>query len=218
MGSAALVAAVPYPGGCCALPKFAARNNEVISIRYHIIGVIVCPQSGELLRIMQGETVGSTNLHLACNDRLLVGAINADLEANQSSVPKGVHNYMLQVTQGSFDIHCLLHMSFLWRNFRTKEPSVVNCCFMPLSNISVFWPQKQTEWQKIAFKCFFYFWHLQHMPSSQVIIMTKKQSILLCSITQARVSTPCFTRSTKCMQKNSKIGPKKRRQNWNQLL
>ncbi|XP_076459006.1 uncharacterized protein LOC143292527 isoform X2 [Babylonia areolata] len=54
-------------------------------------------QSGELLRIMQGETVGSTNLHLACNDRLLVGAINADLEANQSSIPKGVHNYMLQI-------------------------------------------------------------------------------------------------------------------------
>ena len=113
MDSTALVAAVPYPGGCCALPKFPARNNEVISGWYHITGVIVCPQSGELLRIMQGETVGSTNLHLACNDRLLVGAINADLEANQSSVPKGVHNYMLQVTQCSFDIHCLLYMSFL---------------------------------------------------------------------------------------------------------
>lgn len=47
---------------------------------------------------MRGETVGSTNLHLACNDRLLVGAINADLEVNQSSIPKGVHNYLLQVS------------------------------------------------------------------------------------------------------------------------
>ena len=36
----------------------------------------------------------------------------------------------------------------------------MNCCFIPLSDLSVFWPQKQTEWQKIAFKCFFYFWHL----------------------------------------------------------
>ncbi|KAL8566603.1 hypothetical protein ACOMHN_054825 [Nucella lapillus] len=54
-------------------------------------------QSGELLRMMQGETVGSTNLHLACHDTMLVGAINADLEANQYSVPKGVNNYVLQI-------------------------------------------------------------------------------------------------------------------------
>ncbi|CAL1547650.1 unnamed protein product [Lymnaea stagnalis] len=53
--------------------------------------------SGELLRIMQGETVGSTNLHLVCNDRLLVGAINDDLEINQYSTPKGVHNYQFQI-------------------------------------------------------------------------------------------------------------------------
>ncbi|CAG5122156.1 unnamed protein product [Candidula unifasciata] len=53
--------------------------------------------NGELLRIMQGETVGSTNLHLVCNDRLLVGAVNADLEINQYSVPKGVHNYVFQI-------------------------------------------------------------------------------------------------------------------------
>ncbi|KAH9500063.1 hypothetical protein Btru_076507 [Bulinus truncatus] len=53
--------------------------------------------TGELLRIMQGETVGSTNLHLVCNDKLLVGAINADLEINQYSTPKGVHNYQFQI-------------------------------------------------------------------------------------------------------------------------
>ena len=76
----------------------------------------VCPQSGELLRIMQGETVGSTNLHLACNDRLLVGAINADLEANQSSVPKGVHNYMLQVSYSSF-VNCLIFLTIFGWNF-----------------------------------------------------------------------------------------------------
>ncbi|BFZ21895.1 hypothetical protein BsWGS_24934 [Bradybaena similaris] len=53
--------------------------------------------NGELLRIMQGETVGSTNLHLMCNDRLLVGSVNSDLEINQYSVPKGVHNYVFQI-------------------------------------------------------------------------------------------------------------------------
>ncbi|GFN82967.1 neurexin-1-alpha, partial [Plakobranchus ocellatus] len=53
--------------------------------------------NGELLRIMQGETVGSTYLHLVNGDRLLVGAINADLEVNQYSVPKGVHNYVFQI-------------------------------------------------------------------------------------------------------------------------
>ncbi|XP_055869522.1 uncharacterized protein LOC106070898 isoform X3 [Biomphalaria glabrata] len=53
--------------------------------------------TGELLRIMHGETVGSTNLHLVCNDKLLVGAINTDLEINQYSTPKGVHNYQFQI-------------------------------------------------------------------------------------------------------------------------
>lgn len=58
-------------------------------------------QSGELLRVMKGDTVGSTNLHLAYNDRLLVGAVNADLEINDYSTRKGVTNRKLQVNQ-----HC----------------------------------------------------------------------------------------------------------------
>ncbi|XP_060080041.1 uncharacterized protein LOC132559439 isoform X2 [Ylistrum balloti] len=54
-------------------------------------------QTGELLRIMKGDTVGSTNLHLACNDRLLVGAVHADLEINEFSTKKGVTNKTLQI-------------------------------------------------------------------------------------------------------------------------
>jgi len=46
---------------------------------------------------MKGDTVGSTNLHLACNDKLLVGAVHADLEINEFSVRKGVTNKKLQV-------------------------------------------------------------------------------------------------------------------------
>lgn len=41
--------------------------------------------------------MGSTNLHLACNDRLLVGAVHADLEVNEYSTRKGVTNKKLQV-------------------------------------------------------------------------------------------------------------------------
>ncbi|KAJ8319909.1 LOW QUALITY PROTEIN: hypothetical protein KUTeg_001496 [Tegillarca granosa] len=54
-------------------------------------------QTGELLRIMKGDTVGSTNLHLASNDRLLVGAVHADLEINEFSTRKGVTNKRLQI-------------------------------------------------------------------------------------------------------------------------
>ncbi|XP_056012893.1 uncharacterized protein LOC125678424 isoform X7 [Ostrea edulis] len=54
-------------------------------------------QNGELLRIMKGDTVGSTNLHLACNDRLLVGAVHADIEVNEYSTRKGVANKKLQI-------------------------------------------------------------------------------------------------------------------------
>ena len=46
---------------------------------------------------MKGDTVGSTNLHLACNDRLLVGAVHADLEINEYSTRKGVTVKKLQV-------------------------------------------------------------------------------------------------------------------------
>ena len=46
---------------------------------------------------MKGDTVGSTNLHLACNDRLLVGAVHADLEINEFSTRKGVTVKKLQV-------------------------------------------------------------------------------------------------------------------------
>ncbi|XP_012941838.1 neurexin-1 [Aplysia californica] len=52
---------------------------------------------GELLRIMHGEIRGSTFLHLVNNENLLTGAINADLEINQYSVPKGVHHYLFQI-------------------------------------------------------------------------------------------------------------------------
>lgn len=46
---------------------------------------------------MKGDTVGSTNLHLACNERLLVGAVHADLEINEFSARKGVTVKKLQV-------------------------------------------------------------------------------------------------------------------------
>lgn len=52
---------------------------------------------------MKGDTVGSTNLHLACNDRLLVGAVHADLEVNEYSTRKGVTNKKLQVKKFSFN-------------------------------------------------------------------------------------------------------------------
>lgn len=52
---------------------------------------------------MKGDTVGSTNLHLACNDRLLVGAVHADLEVNEYSTRKGVTNKKLQVKNFSFN-------------------------------------------------------------------------------------------------------------------
>lgn len=47
--------------------------------------------------------MGSTNLHLACNDRLLVGAVHADLEVNEYSTRKGVTNKKLQVKKFSFN-------------------------------------------------------------------------------------------------------------------
>lgn len=47
--------------------------------------------------------MGSTNLHLACNDRLLVGAVHADLEVNEYSTRKGVTNKKLQVKNFSFN-------------------------------------------------------------------------------------------------------------------
>lgn len=47
--------------------------------------------------------MGSTNLHLACNDRLLVGAVHADLEVNEYSTRKGVTNKKLQVKKISFN-------------------------------------------------------------------------------------------------------------------
>ena len=54
-------------------------------------------QNGELLRIMKGDTIGSTDLHLVCGDRLLVGAVHADMEINEYSGRKGVFNHTLQV-------------------------------------------------------------------------------------------------------------------------
>ncbi|KAL3854443.1 hypothetical protein ACJMK2_013712 [Sinanodonta woodiana] len=54
-------------------------------------------QSGELMRIMKGDTVGSTHLHLVCGDRLLVGSVHADLEINEYSGRKGVFNHTLQI-------------------------------------------------------------------------------------------------------------------------
>ncbi|KAL5005761.1 hypothetical protein ScPMuIL_016919 [Solemya velum] len=53
--------------------------------------------TGELLRIMKGDTVGSTSLHLTCSDRLLVGAVHSDLEINEYSSRKGVYNHKLQI-------------------------------------------------------------------------------------------------------------------------
>jgi len=46
---------------------------------------------------MKGDTVGSTDLHLVCGDRLLVGAVHADMEINEYSGRKGVFNHTLQV-------------------------------------------------------------------------------------------------------------------------
>ncbi|XP_053386148.1 uncharacterized protein LOC123539409 isoform X3 [Mercenaria mercenaria] len=54
-------------------------------------------QTGELQNIMKGDTVGSTNLHLVCGDRLLVGAVHADMEINEYSSRKGVFNHTLQI-------------------------------------------------------------------------------------------------------------------------
>ncbi|XP_052812359.1 neurexin-1-like isoform X2 [Mya arenaria] len=54
-------------------------------------------QTGELQHIMKGDTIGSTNLHLVCGDRLLVGAVHADMEINEYSSKKGVFNHTLQI-------------------------------------------------------------------------------------------------------------------------
>ena len=48
---------------------------------------------------MKGDTIGSTDLHLVCGDRLLVGAVHADMEINEYSGRKGVFNHTLQVYQ-----------------------------------------------------------------------------------------------------------------------
>ncbi|XP_060080039.1 uncharacterized protein LOC132559438 [Ylistrum balloti] len=54
-------------------------------------------QTGELLKIMKGDTMGSSNLHLACYDSLLVGTVQADLDVNAFSIGKGVTHKKLQV-------------------------------------------------------------------------------------------------------------------------
>lgn len=68
---------------------------------------------------MKGDTVGSTNLHLACNDRLLVGAVHADLEVNEYSTRKGVTNKKLQVKMFSFNFSYIFPIIGIYRN----------CCF-----------------------------------------------------------------------------------------
>lgn len=59
---------------------------------------------------MKGDTIGSTNLHLVCGDRLLVGAVHADMEINEYSSRKGVFNHTLQVNLGT-GISIGLHMA-----------------------------------------------------------------------------------------------------------
>ncbi|XP_033728353.1 uncharacterized protein LOC117317613 [Pecten maximus] len=54
-------------------------------------------QTGELLRIMKGDTAGSSNLNLACYDSLLVGTVQADLDVNAFSIGKGVTHKNLQL-------------------------------------------------------------------------------------------------------------------------
>ncbi|XP_069108101.1 uncharacterized protein [Argopecten irradians] len=54
-------------------------------------------QTGELVRIMKGDTAGSSNLYLACYDSLLVGTVQADIDVNAFSTGKGVTHKNLQV-------------------------------------------------------------------------------------------------------------------------
>lgn len=65
---------------------------------------------------MKGDTVGSTNLHLACNDRLLVGAVHADLKVNEYSTRKGVTNKKLQVKMFSFNF-AYINYFYNWNLF-----------------------------------------------------------------------------------------------------
>lgn len=62
--------------------------------------------------------MGSTNLHLACNDRLLVGAVHADLEVNEYSTRKGVTNKKLQVKKFPSILPILISII-----------GIRNCCF-----------------------------------------------------------------------------------------
>ena len=58
-------------------------------------------QSGELIRVMRSHDLGSTDLHLACGDSLLVGQVST--EATQADVTETqagakIHNRKLQVS------------------------------------------------------------------------------------------------------------------------
>uniref|UniRef100_A0A0L8FK86 Uncharacterized protein n=2 Tax=Octopus bimaculoides TaxID=37653 RepID=A0A0L8FK86_OCTBM len=55
-------------------------------------------RTGELIRAMEGNIVGASNLHLACNGQLLVGSAHTDnLDVNELSTKKGVTNRNLQI-------------------------------------------------------------------------------------------------------------------------
>ena len=56
-------------------------------------------QTGDLVRIMSGEDLSSTDLHLACNDALLVGQVAeiTQVDPNDNLATSRVHHRKLQV-------------------------------------------------------------------------------------------------------------------------
>jgi len=61
---------------------------------------LVCSrQTGELTHIMAGENLSSTDLHLACNDTLLVGQVAemTQIDPNDTMATNRLHHRKLQV-------------------------------------------------------------------------------------------------------------------------
>ena len=72
-------------------------------------------QTGDLVRIMSGEELSSTDLHLACNDTLLVGQVAeiTQVDPNDNLATSRVHHRKLQVK---------------WNSVKTCASQCGRCC------------------------------------------------------------------------------------------
>ena len=72
----------------------------MMSIYVSIVFILYIVQTGELVRVMAGEDLSSTDLHLAAGDTLLVGQVAemTQVDPHDTLATTRVHNRKLQVS------------------------------------------------------------------------------------------------------------------------